>query len=256
MTGSFNHIRLKRIHPTTCSGRILVSKPSSSPNTMGHDFVANDDRMIKETTNFVTSYFDDPKFDASHDIHHVLRVRDNALHILEKEQPAGATLESRHFDPLVVHLAALLHDVDDKKYRSSADAHAEPQVIAFMKKLAPELATKVYEIVEGVSYSSEVRDPVGVRELIQRHPELAIVQDADRLDAIGAVGIGRCFTFQGARGASGMENAIEHFAEKLVRLENMMKTGTGKAMAAERTRRIHEFMGWWKDEVGPVKRSR
>ena len=224
---------------------------------MEHTSRSNDDKIIETTINFVTSYFDNPRFDASHDIQHVLRVRDNAMHILGKEQAAGAGSRVSHSDPLVVHLAALLHDVDDKKYRSSAaDASTEPQVMVFVNTVAPELASEVYEIVEGVSYSSEVKDPKKVIALIEQYPELAIVQDADRLDAIGAIGIGRCFTFGGARGTSGMGNAIEHFEEKLLKLEGMMKTETGKAMAAERSRRIREFMAWWTDEAGPRPSTR
>lgn len=211
---------------------------------------SSEDQIIESTVEFVTSYFDDPKFDASHDIQHVLRVRDNAMRILRNEQAIEAASLTAKSDPLVVHLAALLHDVDDKKYRSAAtNATAEPQVIKFMNTVAPDIASKVYEIVEGVSYSSEIKDPRKVVALIKRYPELAIVQDADRLDAIGAIGIGRCFTFGGARGTSGMGNAIVHFEEKLMKLESMMKTETGQAMAAERTRRIREFMAWWTDEV-------
>jgi len=213
----------------------------------------SDGDIIKITIKFVSSYFEDPKFDASHDMQHVLRVRDNALHILKSEQADAVTSEFSHSSPLVVHLAALLHDVDDKKYRSiAANAPAEPQVVSFMNSVAPDLAMRVYEIVEGVSYSSEVKDPARVLDLIQRHPELAIVQDADRLNAIGAIGIARCFTFGGARGMSGTGSAIEHFEEKLLKLESMMKTSTGKAMAAARCRRILEFMTWWKDENGPM----
>jgi uncharacterized protein len=219
---------------------------------MEHTSRSNNDKIIETTVNFVTSYFDNPKFDASHDIQHVLRVRDNAMHILGKEQAAGASSRVSHSDPLVVHLAALLHDVDDKKYTSHvADAPAEPQVMTFMNTVAPELAVKVYDIVEGVSYSSETKDPKKVMALIEQYPELAIVQDADRLDAIGAIGIGRCFTFGGARGSSSMGNAIEHFEDKLLKLQGMMKTETGKAMAAERSRRVRTFMAWWTDEAGP-----
>jgi uncharacterized protein len=208
--------------------------------------------VIAQTTDFVRKYFEDPKFDASHDIQHVLRVRDNALQIFKEEQSRRVAANLKAPDPLVVHLAALLHDVDDNKYRSAgATTLEEPQVITFMNMVAPQLAVKVYEIVEGVSYSSEIKDPAKVRRLIERYPELAIVQDADRLDATGAVGIGRCFTFGGARGTPGMGVAIEHFEDKLLKLEGMMKTDTGKAIAGERTRRIREFMTWWKDEGGP-----
>ena len=105
-------------------------------------------------------------------------------------------------------------------------------------------------LVQGVSYSSEIKDPQRVRDLIEAIPELAIVQDADRLDAIGAIGIGRCFTFGGAKGVRSLKDSMDHFEDKLLKLKAMMKTNSGKAMAEERSSRIREFMGWWQDEVG------
>ncbi|KAI9762608.1 MAG: hypothetical protein M1840_001201 [Geoglossum simile] len=115
---------------------------------------------------------------------------------------------------------------------------------------APEaLATTVQTIVTHISYSSETRDPALVREIISQHPELAIVQDADRLDAIGAVGIGRTFTFGDAkRREGGMAETMEHFQEKLERLEGM-KTATGREMAGVRTERLRIFRGWWEEEA-------
>lgn len=83
------------------------------------------------------------------------------------------------------------------------------------------------------------------------------MQDADRLDAIGAIGIGRTFTFLGAQGKKfakegewEMGNCIEHFVEKLERLEGMMKTETGRGMARVRTERLGVFRGWWEEEMG------
>lgn len=100
----------------------------------------------------------------------------------------------------------------------------------------------------GVSYSSEIKDPSITKGLIMRYPELAVVQDADRLDAIGGVGIGRTFTFGGAKGARDMGETIQHFDDKLEKLEVMMKTGPGQKMAKARTERLKTFKSWWEEE--------
>lgn len=93
-----------------------------------------------------------------------------------------------------------------------------------------------------------MRDPEKVQQLMLEIPELAVVQDADRLDAIGAIGIARCFTFGGAKSVRSLDDSVEHFRDKLLKLESMMKTETGKQMAVERSRRIGEFLSWWEDE--------
>jgi uncharacterized protein len=111
------------------------------------------------------------------------------------------------------------------------------------------MATRVQTICLAVSYTSEKKDPVYVKNLIAKYPELAVVQDADRLDSIGAVGIGRVFTYGGARTARGMDGSMEMMEMKLFELEGMMKTGPGREMAGEKTERLRIFRGWWDEEV-------
>jgi uncharacterized protein len=120
----------------------------------------------------------------------------------------------------------------------------------------PSLASVVQAIVSGVSYSGEVKDPSRVAELAVTHPELAVVQDADRIDAVGAVGLGRCFTYGGAK-AKGrtMGGSMDHVEQKLVKLEGMAKTRVGREILRARTERLKVFRGWWDDEVGFAMRE-
>ncbi|KAJ5115464.1 hypothetical protein NUU61_001223 [Penicillium alfredii] len=208
--------------------------------------------------------------DPSHNPAHVHRVVAGANTILAAEQ---ALDPAAHFDSTVVQLAALLHDIGDRKYisqvaQSTSDtsenkkASLDPTTMVREALLAhgasPDLSAKVQTIVSHVSYTTECKDPTAIQRLIEQgYPELAIVQDADRLDAIGALGIGRCFTFLGAQGRRfvpegqwEMDNAIEHFGEKLEKLEGMMKTETGRQMARVRTERLRIFRGWWEEEMG------
>ncbi|KAJ5763457.1 hypothetical protein N7533_002138 [Penicillium manginii] len=207
--------------------------------------------------------------DPSHNPAHVHRVVSLANKILASEQALHPT---KPFSGAVVKLAALLHDIGDKKYLHSlaADTDSEAASLdpstmvrhALIKNGAPEdLAARVQTIVSNVSYSTEIKDPGVVRRLIDEEGfiELAVVQDADRLDAIGAVGIGRTFTFLGAQGRKflvdgqwDMNNSIEHFGDKLELLEGMMKTGTGREMARVRTERLKVFRGWWEEEMDMV----
>jgi uncharacterized protein len=208
---------------------------------------------------FTERYFQNPRFDASHDLYHVKRVVTNALIILRVEEDERKRKALPALNPLSVILGALLHDVEDKKY---IEAGCQQQLGILQKAvidvgLSQSYAEHIQLLVDGVSYSSEVKNPERVRALVENIPELAVVQDADRLDAIGAIGIGRCFTFGGAKGARSLEDSIQHFDDKLLKLEGMMKTKAGKAMAMERSSRIRQFMGWWKEELdlsGPEAR--
>ncbi|TVY82575.1 Uncharacterized protein LSUE1_G002065 [Lachnellula suecica] len=208
--------------------------------------------LIPKVTAFVEKYMS--KYDGSHDFNHIRRVVGLAHLIyteVNKEREESALLfdEAPDLDLNIVTLAALLHDVGDKKYLEPGQDGNTLVLATLLGFGAPEeLAIKVQRIVLGVSYSSEVKDPAQTLGLIQRYPELAVVQDADRLDAIGAVGIGRTFTFGGAKGARHMGETIEHFEDKLEKLEGMMKTNPGKRLAQERTERLKIFKGWWGEE--------
>lgn len=218
------------------------------------------EKLIAETEAYVTAYMN--QYDASHNYQHIQRVRSLALKIengqrlLSLKRASGRSEKNAYnYDINLIILASLLHDVGDKKYASPPKNKNEeddkPIIASFLidKGASEELARKVERIVMHVSYSSEIKDPQKVLDLIAQIPELAIVQDADRLDALGAVGIGRTFTFGGARGRE-MEETIQHFEDKLENLDARMKTETGRAMAKERTRRIKQFRSWWVEETG------
>ncbi|KAK0106926.1 hypothetical protein ONS95_003642 [Cadophora gregata] len=207
--------------------------------------------LIPKVTAFVEKYMS--KYDGSHDFNHIKRVVGLAhkiyTEIIKAEEQSGLFEKESSLDLHVITLAALLHDVGDKKYLEPGQK-GETLVLATLLGFgAPEdLALKVQRIVLAVSYSSEIKDPGHVETMIGKYPELAIVQDADRLDAIGAVGIGRTFTFGGAKNARDMGETIQHFDDKLVKLESMMKTAPGKRMARERTERLNMFKSWWEEE--------
>ncbi|KAL9113541.1 MAG: hypothetical protein Q9227_002279 [Pyrenula ochraceoflavens] len=200
--------------------------------------------LISHIASFVETFMSKPPFDSSHNFAHIRRVVSLAKYILNTEfarRDAGGAP-----DPLLVVLAALLHDVNDKKYKLTGSNSAGE--LFHQHKTNNCIVELIWMIVDNVSYSHEMKDPDSVRRIAQQRPELAIVQDADRLDALGAVGIARCFTFSGARDAD-MNNAIEHFSVKLLHLKSMMKTETGRKMARERTGRLKTFLGWWQYET-------
>lgn len=166
--------------------------PSNHP-----DLSSEQADFVRRISSFTEEYFRNPKFDASHDFQHVMRVVRNSVQILDEEQKIRATQSPPlpRLDAWVVILGALLHDIDDKKYveATSQGPLAKRELIRL--GASEQTASTIQAVVDGVSYSSEVKDPARVKHFIMEIPELAVVQDADRLDAIGAIGIGRCFTF-------------------------------------------------------------
>lgn len=190
------------------------------------------------------------QYDSSHDYQHILRVLSNANLILQSENKTSSPTPS--YDTTSLFLAALLHDVGDHKYaKPGDDVDTLVQTILLNHGASPDLAERVQTVVKHVGYTNEVRDPESVIRVLAQYPELAIVQDADRLDAIGAVGIGRCFSFGAAKFPDqAMGRAIDHFEEKLYKLGGMMKTKCGKEMARRRTEVLREFAREWKEEEG------
>nr|WP_269802332.1 HD domain-containing protein [Bacillus sp. G16] len=164
---------------------------------------------------------------SGHDWHHVSRVADLAVYIGEKENA----------DLFIVETAALVHDLIDVKLPDTVRlsvSEVYDQLVSF--GVGIEAADRVVDIITRMSF----RD----REKLAEEPlsiEGKAVQDADRLDAIGAVGIARTFMFAGAKGYSlygDDQSAYAHFFDKLLQLKDMMNTDTARELAEER----HDFM--------------
>lgn len=191
-------------------------------------------------------------FDASHDFQHIERVYQNALAILHTEPDA---------DEEVVKIAVLLHDVSDKKYTDSKEQ--EEKLIAELQ-MSEEKKQHIRDCIAQVSFN-------GGNELEATSIEAKIVRDADRLDAIGAVGIARTFAFGGAKGRKLYDEAEEartemseeeyrskntssvtHFYEKLLLLKDLMTTNKGKQMAEDR----HQFMVSFLDQLQSEREGR
>ena len=155
-----------------------------------------------------------------HDLQHTLRVYSNALEIAGTEPDA---------DLFVVSVAALLHDVDDYKLFNTTD-YKNARTFLRSNGIPKEHEQRIIETIDSVSFSKN-RD--------RRPPTIEgqIVQDADRLDALGAIGIARTFAFGGEHGRP-MEQTFRHFDEKLLLLKDMMNTQAAKTIAQKR----HEFM--------------
>jgi uncharacterized protein len=184
---------------------------------------------------------------SGHDWWHIHRVRSSALAIGRRE---GADL-------FVVELAALLHDVADWKFHGGDENVGPQRAVEWLNSLGvdQQTADRVGQIVSEVTFKGA---GVATRPSTL---EGCVVQDADRLDAVGAIGIARAFAYGGHAGraihdptVSPEEHAsfaayksskgptINHFYEKLLLLKDRMNTETGRALAAERHRVMEEFL--------------
>jgi len=198
----------------------------------------NISEIIQKTERFVELEFRTEG--SGHDWFHIDRVRKMALRIGETED----------CDLFVVEMAALLHDLDDWKLIKADEALKSEKWLDFIE-LDSEVASHILEIIEEVSFrGAGTETPV-------KSIEAAIVQDADRLDAIGAIGIARTFAYGGHKSRliydpsiipvmhndfqeykSSSAPTINHFYEKLLLLKDRMNTKTAKTIAEKR----HQFM--------------
>ncbi|KAJ1308095.1 hypothetical protein OPQ81_002158 [Rhizoctonia solani] len=193
------------------------------------------------------------KYDPSHDAYHVNRVRRTALALAKSQTPQP--------DLLIVELAALLHDVLDKKYVSPEEA-ANPNeyfrpffesVRAHVDLLEDGRAHLIVRIIENVSWTTEKR----LRAENKLEPwhescvELHCVQDADRLDAIGAFGIMRVAAYSAAVNRAlhtppddshVSETSVQHFHDKLLHIKDRLKTSQGQVLGAQRHQLMLHFL--------------
>jgi len=197
--------------------------------------------IIEKTSSFVKETLKNAE--GGHDWWHIYRVWVNAKRIAADE-PCNL---------LIVELAALLHDIADSKFHGGNEEIGPEVAGKFLQSIAMDTTVieHVQQIIRYISFKS------GFENISFHSKELAIVQDADRLDAIGAIGIARAFSYGGFKGReiynpeikpdlhlskeaykASSAPSINHFYEKLLLLKDKMNTAAGKRLALQR----HEFM--------------
>jgi len=199
------------------------------------------EKIISETIAFVKHSLENAE--GGHDWFHTERVYNNAVLISKSE----------NVNALVVALGALLHDIADSKFHDGDETIGPKIAREFLFKLDVDsvIIEHVIKIIENISFKGG-NNPQEFQSL-----ELDVIQDADRLDAIGAIGIARCFNYGGfknrklfdpsiapkmqmtkAEYKSSSAPTINHFYEKLLLLKDRMNTKTGRRIAQKR----HQFM--------------
>ncbi len=206
--------------------------------------------IIQKTADYIKAEFSGDS--SGHDWWHIYRVWKNAITLCEQEKA----------DAFIVELAALLHDLDDWKFNAAGD-ETPLRAKAWLESCAVEsvITDKVCEIIGHISYKgAHVENKM-------KSLEGFIVQDADRLDAIGAIGIGRAFAYGGYKDRpmydpesppqlhatfeqykNSKSATINHFYEKLLLLKDMMNTNTAKRIAAQRHQVMLNFLDQFTNE--------
>jgi len=166
---------------------------------------------------------------SSHDIEHVIRVTKIAEYIAKKE---GANVE-------IVRKAAELHDIARDKSNHAIESAKLARKILESEEYNKEFINAVSHAIEAHSFSSGVEP---------KTLEAKILSDADKIDAIGAIGIARAFLFSGERGRS-IRDTLRHFEEKLLKLKDLLHTETAKKLAERRHKILEEFYNELKREL-------
>lgn len=208
-----------------------------------------DKTVIADAIEFVKRVFENDY--SGHDYFHTLRVYKMATRIAEQE----------HADLLTVQLAALLHDVDDVKLSPATHANKD-RAVGFLREhgASENMIATICEIIGEVSFK-------GTDTVVPKTVEGKCVQDADRLDAIGAIGIARAFAFGGSRNRviydpdekpklnmsekeirNHVSTTLNHFYEKLFLLKDMMNTATAKKIAEQRDDYMKAYVAEFLDE--------
>lgn len=207
--------------------------------------------VIDKTILFVKEKLENAE--GGHDWFHIERVYKNAILIAQEED----------CDLTVVKLGALLHDIADSKFHNGDETIGPKTARSFLESEKADEATIVHviNIIENISFKG------GNFEKKFQSKELEIVQDADRLDAIGAIGIARCFNYGGFKNRALYNPAIQpklnmskeeyknsdsptlnHFYEKLLLLKDKMNTATGKKLAEARHQYMENFLSQFYSE--------
>jgi uncharacterized protein len=211
--------------------------------------------IIEKTITFVKETL--AGAEGGHDWYHIERVWLTARYIHKREESG---------DLMTIELAALLHDISDAKFNGGDDEQGSRMAREFLMKqgVEQEVVEHIEAIIKHVSYKG------GFSQDRISSIEFQIVQDADRLDAIGAIGIARAFNYGGFKNrpihnpemplqeyndskAYHKSDAptINHFYEKLLKLKDLMNTSTGKQMAEERHSYMLQFLDRFYQEWDP-----
>ena len=188
-----------------------------------------DEVLFAKAVQYISGLFQQNS--GGHDAAHSLRVYRNAMMIADKESAC---------DREIVALAALLHDVDDHKLFATEN-QANARRFLEENQVPQQTIDRICDVIASVSFSQN-------KGKVPATLEGKIVQDADRLDAIGAIGIARTFAFGGEHGRP-MSESVQHFHDKLLQLKALMNTKTGRQMAEKRHAFLETFLEEYLEET-------